>query len=58
MNLTLKNYLKTRINSDITFDEAYKVIMAMRNSLHGNNGLTLGFYKKFFYLFGMTMKKY
>ena len=40
------------LNSDITYDEAFNVIISMKSSSPGPNCLTLRFYKKKFPLFG------
>ena len=40
------------INDKITYYEAYKVIMEMEVSAPGSNGITIGFFKKFFPFFG------
>ena len=36
----------------ITYDEAYEVIQKMKGPAPGPNGLTIGFYKKYFPFFG------
>jgi hypothetical protein len=41
-----------KLDEKISFNEAYEVILAMRDSAPGINGLTIGFFKKFFPLFG------
>jgi hypothetical protein len=43
---------KNNLNSEITINEVFSVIKNMKNSAPGPNGLTLGFYKKFFLKFG------
>jgi endonuclease/exonuclease/phosphatase family metal-dependent hydrolase len=40
------------LNSNISFEEAYKVVKEMNESAPGPNGLTIGFYKKYFPYFG------
>ena len=41
-----------KLGEKISFNEAYEVILAMRDSAPGINGLTIAFFKKFFPLFG------
>ncbi|CAF1034362.1 unnamed protein product [Brachionus calyciflorus] len=43
---------KYDIGYKITFSEAEKVVLKMENSSPGPNGLTIGFYKKYFKYFG------
>ena len=40
------------IGMKITYDEVWEVIKKMKESSPGNNGLSIGFFKKFFPLFG------
>jgi hypothetical protein len=40
------------INYNITLEEALEVVHGMKASAPGSNGLTIGFFKKYFYLFG------
>ena len=40
------------LNEEITFSECAKCIMNMKNSAPGPNGLTIGFFKKYFQYFG------
>lgn len=40
------------LNNNITFEEAYKVVKEMDESAPGPNGMTVGFYKKYFPYFG------
>ena len=44
--------LHPEINKEITYNEVIQVIKEIKNSAPGSNGLTIGFFKKFFYLFG------
>ena len=43
---------KIKLNKPFTFDELNKVIGKMKSSSPGLNGLTIGFYKRYFVLFG------
>ena len=36
----------------ITFGEVWEVIKNIKESSHGNNGLSIGFFEKFFPIFG------
>jgi hypothetical protein len=40
------------LSKDISYNEAYECIKGMKDSAPGPNGLTINFYKKFFFLFG------
>ena len=40
------------LGEEITYEEADKVIRNMKSSAPGPNGLTIGFYKRYFHLFG------
>ena len=40
------------ISKDITLEEAEKALKSMKGAAPGPNGLTIGFYKKYFHLFG------
>jgi hypothetical protein len=44
---------KLYLENKITYDEVYEVINKMKGSSPGPNGLTLGFYKKYFPFFGV-----
>ena len=39
------------LGEKITYEETEKVVRSMKNSAPGPNGLTIGFYKKYFHLF-------
>jgi hypothetical protein len=41
-----------KLNKNITFEEAHKVIKKMKVSSPGSSGLTIAFYKKYFEYFG------
>ena len=41
------------LEREITYDEVFEVINKMKGSSPGPNGLTLGFFKKFFPFFGV-----
>ena len=43
---------RRKINSRITLLEAEKAIREMKGAAPGSNGLTIGFFKKYFHLFG------
>lgn len=47
-----ENDSKFFVNYKVTYEEAFKVIKEMSESAPGPNGLTIGFYKKFFPYFG------
>ena len=40
------------LNSDISYDEVYECVKKMSDAAPGSNGLTIGFYKKYFPYFG------
>ena len=48
-NITMKNLL---LNKQITYEEAERCVNSMNDAAPGPNGLTIGFYKKFFKYFG------
>ena len=48
----LDNSLTNVINYKITYEEANSVVERMKSSAPGPNGLTVGFFKKYFHLFG------
>ena len=50
--MNVEEHIRENLNSQITYDELWKIIKDMKESAPGSSGLTIGFFKKYFKHFG------